>query len=53
MMKIHPVFHVLLLEKAPQNTQQQEVEVKPEVEYEVDRILDNNKINSQEHYLVK
>jgi hypothetical protein len=42
-----------LLEKASQNTQQQEIEVKAKVEYKVNRILNNNKINSQEYYLIK
>jgi hypothetical protein len=51
--RIHLIFHVSLLEKAPQNTKQQEVEVKPEIKYEVDRILDHDKINRQEQYLVK
>jgi hypothetical protein len=51
--KIHLIFYILLLEKALQNAQQQEVEVKSEVEYKIDRILNNNKINSQEYYLVK
>jgi hypothetical protein len=52
-MRIHLIFHVLLLEKAPQNTRQQEVKVEPEIKYEVDRILDHDKINGQEQYLVK
>jgi hypothetical protein len=52
-MRIYLIFHVLLLEKALQNARQQEVKVEPEIEYKVDRILDHNKINRQEQYLVK
>jgi hypothetical protein len=52
-MKIHLIFYVLLLEKALQNARQQEVEVEPEVEYEVDRILNHDRISRQEYYLVK
>ena len=37
---LHPVFHILLLEPAPQNTQTMEsIEIKDNDEYEVKRIL--------------
>lgn len=52
-MKIHPIFHVALLEKAPQNIKYKKVEMKPEMEYEIERILDHNQIEGKEHYLVK
>jgi hypothetical protein len=52
-MRIHLIFHVSLLEKALQNTRQQEVKVEPEIKYKVDRILDHDKISGQEQYLVK
>ena len=51
-MRIYLIFHVSLLEKAPQNARQQEVKVEPKIEYKVDRILDHNKINRQEQYLL-
>jgi hypothetical protein len=52
-MRIYLIFYILLLEKTLQNARQQEVKVKSEIEYEVDRILDHNRINKQEQYLVK
>ncbi|EFQ96955.1 hypothetical protein MGYG_09215 [Nannizzia gypsea CBS 118893] len=55
-MKIHPVFHVSLIEKAPQNAKPYEPEIQQEnqeQEYEVERILDEKRINGKIHYLVK
>jgi hypothetical protein len=52
-MRIHSIFYVLLLEKAPQNAKQQRTKVKGENEYEVKQILDYSQINGQTHYLVK
>jgi len=51
-MRIHPVFHVSLLEPAPPN-------VKPATtahlakEYDVEKVLDRQFINGQPHYLIK
>jgi hypothetical protein len=52
-MRIYLIFYILLLEKALQNARQQEVEVEPKIKYEVDRILDYDKINRQKQYLIK
>ena len=54
-MKIHPVFHIALLEKAPSNAT---IETTTEVEsydntYEVEQIIGYRLINSQPHYLIK
>jgi hypothetical protein len=52
-MRMHPVFHVSLLERAPQNAKRQRTEVENENEYEVERILDQGQIDGQTRYLVK
>jgi RNase H-like domain found in reverse transcriptase/Reverse transcriptase (RNA-dependent DNA polymerase)/Integrase zinc binding domain/Chromo (CHRromatin Organisation MOdifier) domain/Retrotransposon gag protein/Zinc knuckle/Retroviral aspartyl protease len=55
-MKIHPVFHISLLEKAPNNIplNQETIEVETDTEeYEVEDILDVQKIGKENFYLVK
>ncbi|KAL1960957.1 hypothetical protein VTO42DRAFT_4845 [Malbranchea cinnamomea] len=53
-MRIHPIFHVSLLEKADQNVKSPRVEIETdEQEYKVERILDRRRINRKIHYLVK
>ena len=53
-MKIYSIFHASLLESAPQTTKAQKVEIEPETqEYEVEKILDKDQIDSQDHWLVK
>jgi hypothetical protein len=53
--RIHPVFHISLLEPAPSNIRlQQHVETEEtEPEYEVEKILDTKQIRNQRYYLVK
>jgi hypothetical protein len=56
MRRIHATFHVSLLEKAPRNAEiatNVEIEEETENEYEVEQILDANKISGKPHYLVK
>jgi hypothetical protein len=56
-MKIHPNFHVLLLEKAPDNTKTPDnVELNENTtkeEYEVKRILQMKKFSRRTKYLMK
>ena len=54
-MRIHPVFHISLLEPAPKNAKMQtDIEVEPdEGEYEVEEILDRRVKGRQEEYLIK
>jgi hypothetical protein len=55
-MRIHPVFHVMLLEKAPDSAQlgQERIEVETDTdEYEVEDILDHQKHRGASYYLVK
>ena len=54
-MRIHPVFHISLLEPAPKNAKiQTDMEVEPdEGEYEVEEILDRRVKGRQEEYLIK
>jgi hypothetical protein len=53
-MRIHPVFHVSLLEPAPHDALlETDIEVEPEQDFEVEEILDKKKINGQWKYLVK
>src|SRR5256886_12448078 len=54
-MRIHPVFHISLLELAPRNAKLQtnaDVET-DENEYEVEQILDTQTIRNKPYYLVK
>ena len=53
-MKVHLIFHVALLKKANQNTIPGRVEIESDTqEYQVEKILDDDLINSQRHWLVK
>jgi hypothetical protein len=53
-MRIHPVFHISLLEPAPANAKtQDQVEAEGEPEFEVEAILDSRQQNQQIKYLVK
>ena len=53
-MKIHPVFHISLLEPAPANSElQDQVEVEDEPEFEVEAILAERQQGQQTEYLVK
>ncbi len=56
-MNIHPIFHISLLERAPDNAPPApvtEIEpVNPEAEYEVEGILDYKRFRGQIKYLVK
>ena len=52
--KIHPVFHVSLLEPAPVGARKQHhVEIEEEQEYEPEKILDSQDRNGEIHYLIK
>ena len=52
--RIHPNFHVSLLEPALKNAPvQTEWNIEEEEEYNVEKILDSRKINGNDHYLVK
>lgn len=54
-MRIHPIFHISLLEPAPQNAQietQIQLEEHPE-EYEVEQILDSRQHGNQTEYLIR
>ena len=53
-MRIHPVFHVSLLEPAPRNTKvQTKINIVTSDEYEVERILDSRLVDGLRQYLVK
>ncbi|EAS27179.3 uncharacterized protein CIMG_12581 [Coccidioides immitis RS] len=52
-MRIHPIFHVSLLEKALLHAREMPMEINEEQEYEVEQILDHQKISRKLHYLVK
>ncbi|GMG17194.1 unnamed protein product [Aspergillus oryzae] len=55
MKRIHPVFHILLLEPAPENAKIAEnIELDEEgTEYKVEKILKYKQVNGKPHYLVK
>jgi hypothetical protein len=55
-MRIYPIFHISLLEPAPENAKlETDLEIEPDdnQEYEVEEILDQRKIRNQQQYLVK
>jgi hypothetical protein len=56
MKKLYPVFHISLLEPAPENAENAtnvQIESESEDEYEVEEILDRQRISRKPHYLVK
>jgi transposase InsO family protein len=56
MSKIHPVFHISLLEPAPKNAmiaEDVEIDDDTEQEYEVERILNDKRVSGKPYYLVK
>lgn len=56
MSKIHPVFHISLLEPAPKNAkiaENVEIDDDTELEYEVEQILDHKRVSGKPYYLVK
>jgi hypothetical protein len=56
MSKIHPVFHILLLEPALENikiTKNVEINDDTEQEYKVKQILDNKQVSRKPYYLIK
>ena len=53
-MRIHPVFHISLLEPAPKEAGTTQVEVEPDEEYEVEKVLRHRKTASgQTEYLIR
>src|SRR5438270_6531071 len=53
-MRIHSVFHISLLEPAPQNAKlQTQIEIEPDEEYEVEKILDAKQEGQRMEYLIK
>ncbi|KAK6220785.1 reverse transcriptase domain protein [Colletotrichum tabaci] len=54
-MKIHPVFHIALLEPAPRGSHTEDcIIVEPnEPEYEVERIIDHRNEDGHDEYLIK
>ena len=51
---LHPVFYILLLEPALQNTQTVEnIKIEEDDEYKVEKILKQKRVNRQLFYLVK
>ena len=54
MKRLHPVFHISLLEPASQNAQLAEnIEIESDDEYEVERILNDKRVSGRPFYLVK
>lgn len=54
MKRIHPIFHISLLEPAPKNTKtEKNIEIESKDEYEVERILNYKQVNGRPLYLVK
>jgi transposase InsO family protein len=55
-MRIHPVFHISLLEPAPKNARQTKTQLSDENQddvYEVEKILDQQDIDGKTYYLIK
>jgi hypothetical protein len=53
-MKIHPVFHIALLEAAPDNTPlEDDLEANDTEEFTVEKILDHRQHEGRIEYLVK
>ncbi|KAM4064780.1 reverse transcriptase (RNA-dependent DNA polymerase) [Hirsutella rhossiliensis] len=53
-MRIHPIFHISLLEPAPRDAKPQDkIEVDDDQEYEAEQILDTRRQGQQQEYLVK
>jgi hypothetical protein len=56
MLKIHPVFHISLLEPAPENakiTKNMEINDNTKQEYEVEWILNHKQVSRKPYYLIK
>jgi transposase InsO family protein len=55
MRRIHPVFHISLLEPAPKDAiPAEDIEVEEDTrEYEVEQILDTKRVNGKPYYLIK
>jgi hypothetical protein len=54
--RIHPVFHISLLEPAPRGAKQTQIQLSNETQddvYEVEKVLDDQEIDSKTHYLIK
>ena len=52
-MKIHPVFHISLLERAPVTAEIITVEVEPDREYDVEKVLADRQEDGRRFYLIK
>ena len=52
-MKIHPVFHISLLEPAPKHAQPSNIEVEPDEEYDVEKVLQHRRQGRTTEYLIK
>jgi hypothetical protein len=54
--RIHLVFHILLLEPAPQDAKQTQIQLSDETQddvYEVVKVLDDQEIDGKTYYLIK
>ena len=54
-MRIHPVFHISLLEKAPENAKREPVYIDKETQeslYNVDHIIGHKLVQNKRHYLI-
>jgi Chromo (CHRromatin Organisation MOdifier) domain len=55
-MRIHPVFYISLLELAPRDAKQTQIQLSDETQddvYEVEKVLDDQEIDGKTHYLIK
>jgi Chromo (CHRromatin Organisation MOdifier) domain len=55
-MRIHLIFYISLLELAPQDAKQTQIQLNNKNQdnvYEVEKVLDNQEIDSKTHYLIK